>query len=232
MKKIALTIAVYDRLEITRKCYEGIERCKPQFNKYGYDLDVYICGSFQQEHDDLAKEFGYKMYNHKNLPLSAKYRAFLKQVIELYDWDFWMLLGSDDFMTNDAAEIICKQMDSDFLAGMPKNIFYFETDKRKGFEFKNIARCGACRWYRREVIDKVHDQNLYPKDINKLLDGLSQKTIHDQTGVLPHRFEGSYVCDVKSSVNINSFDSLKKFLRIEDYHVLNISDYIPEFKEK
>jgi len=232
MKKIALTIAVYDRVDLTRKCYEGIERCRPQFNERGYDLNVYICGSFQKAHNDLAKEFGYKIYNHKNLPLSAKYRIFLKKVINFNEWDFWMLLGSDDFMTEGAAETICKQMDSDHLAGMPKNIYFFELEKRSGFEFKDVSRCGACRWYRREVIEQVKDQDLYPKDINKSLDSLSEKTIYDQTGVLPQRFDGSYVCDVKSNVNINSFKALKYYYRISDYYALDIADYIPEFKEK
>lgn len=229
MKKVALTICVHERHELTDLCYQGIERVRPQFKKLGYELQVYICASWDKKHIDLAKKFNYRVFNTDNKPISLKYRHLLKNAM-LDDWDFWLLLGSDDFFTEDAAKNICEQMSSDKKAGMPKNIYFFSLDSASGFEFKNVQRCGAGRWYRRDVLDQSGD--FYNFIQNYSLDRHSEHNIYKATGIKPFRFDGSYVCDVKSNENINSFNDLKKYYSIKDYGSLSISDYIPEFDKK
>ena len=228
MKTIAVTICVWKRLDITRACYVNIESQRPKFKKLGLDLMVYVCGS-ESDHKSLASEFGYKYIESKNFPVGNKWEKVLKVAMK-DKWDFWMTLGSDDFLLDGseyliAYQMLCKKVES----GMPKNILFFESSSGLGFEFKDVSRCGAARWYSRAILEKAYSKTdkIYPeKDIR--LDWWSEQSIFKSTGVLPHRFDETYVADVKSEVNINSFGSV-----IQDRTKnLHISDFISEFKEK
>ena len=232
MKIIAITICVWKRIDITRACYRNLEIQRSKFNDLGFDFQVYVCGS-EDVHKDLASEFGYNYVDSPNTPVGDKWEKVLRFAIQ-DEWDYWMTLGSDDFLLDNSPEIITSQMMTKRChSGMPKNIFFFDVKSERGFEFKDVRRCGAARWYRREVIQKACDSadRIYPKK-DKGLDARSEVSIIKHTGVSPYRFGQTYVADVKSDVNINSFESLKSFQQMEDYYVLKIGDYISEFKNR
>jgi len=233
MKIIAITICVWKRVEITRSCYKNLEDQRSKFNDFGFDFQVYICGS-EDVHKILANEFGYKYVHSPNTPVGNKWEKALRFSIK-DKWDYWMTLGSDDFLLDNSSEIITGQMmTKDCHSGMPKNILFFENDSGLGFEFKDVKRCGAARWYKRSVIEETYSKtkNIYPEK-SKGLDHWSELSIFNATGVRPKRFGQTYVADVKSDVNINSFRSVLSFSKSKGKpHELDIADYIPEFKRK
>lgn len=229
MEKIAITTCVWKRIDITRACYSNLESHRSRFNDLGFDFTVYVCGS-EEEHKELANEFGYKYVHLRNYPVGNKWEKVLRFSMK-DDWDYWMTLGSDDFLLEGSADAIVKQMKNKRVhAGMPKNIIFFDIESGLGFEFKNVSRCGAARWYRRKVLDFVysHSKNIYPSK-NKSLDYYSETTIR-KYGVAPVRFDGLYVADLKSEENINSFESLLMYRDDNGKNEIDINDFIPEWK--
>lgn len=232
MEKIAVTVPVWGRLELTNKFYEGIKRASEDFYKHGYELILYVAGS-EEEHLELALSFGAKYLHVQNKPVSYKMQKLVEFAMK-DKWDYWMTLGSDDFFIKDGANFTVEQLKSGANSGMPKSMYIFSTQNRnRGFEFKNCGRIGAGRWYKREVLDRVKDGVIFPSNVNRLLDYWSETLIYESTGVKPVSFDnGSYLADVKTSENINSFDRTRAFRKFEDHFALNLLDYVPEFKDE
>jgi len=227
-----MTVPVWGRLELTEKFYEGMKRASKDFYRHGYDLILYVAGS-EEEHRKMAASFGAKYIHFQNKPVSNKMQALMEFSMK-DEWDYWMAMGSDDFFTENGVDLAVKQLKSGSDAGMPTSMYIFSIyNRNKGFEFKECGRIGAGRWYKREVLDKVKDGVIYPPDLNRILDYNSEKLIYESTGVIPISFDyGSYLADVKTNENINSFRNVCRFRRLENHFALSLFDYIPEFKDR
>ena len=192
----------------------------------GYDLILYVCGS-EEVHKKMAEERGYKYFSYTNNPLSRKFQHLMVEAMK-DDWDYWLLMGSDDLFVEGAGKIIASQMNSGHDAGQCKEIMFWHYHKKRGFYIKDSVRLGAGRWYKREVLDQMPSREIYNSNQDKGLDGVSERAILKYTGVTPHHFEDeAYICDVKTSENIWTFDKVRKHMDRESGYFRRV-DSIPE----
>ena len=225
-----MTICVWKRPELTEVFYTAFERYKVQFAENGFELLLYVCGS-EDIHKEMAESRGHKYFHCENNPVSKKFQKLISSAMK-DDWDYWLLMGSDDFLTEDGPEFISMQMNGGYDAGCPSHIGFFSLKRREGFVLRDCKRLGAARWYKREILDKVEDGIIYPGEQNKTLDKISQETIFKWSEVLPHKFnQRLYVYDIKSDTNIWSWHNIKKH-RINSKEKWNggMSHLVPELK--
>jgi hypothetical protein len=216
MKKIAIHLPVWQRVEMTAACYEGIERIRKEFLKEGYELVPYI-GVSERVHALLAEEYGYKYKEVTNETLGLKNQALFEWMKE-DDWDVMMQLGSDDFLLPGAGKYIAQNIEEHDFACF-RNIYMFRADTREGTLFQGYP-CGAGRFMKRWIADKV---KLMWSNRRVGLDGCSAQHVYDNTRVQYFCMTEPLVADVKSSVNVSAFSRYK-------YEPTNywLEDIVPE----
>ena len=198
MIKIALHIPVWKRLELTRACYEGLKRNILEFQALGYELIPYI-GHSEDEHRALAEEYGWKNKRIPNDRLGTK-NQLLYDWMKKDDWDWFMQLGSDDFLLPGGAEKIVEAMKKYEFAGF-NELYFFERDTRKGTYLKGY-RCGAGRYISRAIVDKV---KIMWNDRVKGCDGYSHGRVEEVYKPRIHTMEGCFIADVKTDVNVTKY---------------------------
>ena len=196
--KIALHLPVWQRLELTRAMYHGLERNTIEFGVLGYELEVHV-GYSEPEHKALAEEFGWIAHEVTNETLGLKNQA-LFEAMKAYEWDWLMQLGSDDFLLRGGAECIVNEMQvSEFSAF--NCLFFFNAETRKGWHLRGY-RCGAGRFMSRRICDRV---NTMWNERRKGLDGWSANRVKEVTGVSVKTMKGTYIADVKTDVNVTPY---------------------------
>lgn len=196
--KIAIHIPVWQRVEMTRACYVGIERIRAEFLAAGYEIEPFI-GVSEEIHAQLAEEFGYKYKEVTNETLGLKNQE-LYEWMKTFDWDVMMQLGSDDFLLPGAGSYIVDNIEEHDYACF-RNIYMFRADNREGTLFKGYP-CGAGRFLKRWIADKT---KLMWSNRRVGLDGCSAQHVYDNTRVKYFCMTEPLVADVKSSVNVSAF---------------------------
>lgn len=196
--RIALHIPVWKRLELTRACYEGLKRNILEFEALGYELIPYI-GHSEKEHEELANEYGWKNISVTNDRLGTK-NQLLYEYMKRDDWDWFMQLGSDDFLLPGGAEKIVETMQVQPFASF-NELFFFQRDTRKGTHLKGY-RCGAGRFISREIVDKV---KIMWNDRVKGCDGYSHGRVEEVHKPRIHTMQGCFIADVKTEINVTPY---------------------------
>jgi len=196
--RIALHIPVWKRLDLTRACYEGLKRNIKEFQELGFDLIPYIAYS-EKAHGALADEYGWKKKWIKNDRLGTKNQA-LYEWMKKDEWEWFMQLGSDDFLLPGGAEVIVENM-AQYKFACFDSLFFFQKDTRLGTELKGY-RCGAGRYIHRSIVDRV---DLMWNDRVKGCDGYSAGRVHTLTGERLRTMKGTYIADVKSDINVTQY---------------------------
>ena len=200
--KIALHLPVWQRLQLTRACYVGIQRIQKEFLAEGAELIPYIAVS-EQEHEDLAKEFGFNYKWFANEILGIKNNELLDWM-RGFEWDFMIQLGSDDFLLPGSGKVIVDLMKEKEFAGF-RNVYFFRADTREGTLWQGYA-CGAARFMSRRVVDAVPVM-WTARHVG--LDGCSRMHVWEKTKLEPYWSTTPVLADVKSSVNVSAFARYK-----------------------
>jgi len=143
MIKILIYIAAWQRREITKLCYDGVERLQA-YNPDKYDIDCLVVYS-----DDLdgllAKTYDFHTVHAPNLPLGRKFNIGLESAMGM-EFDYLMQLGSDDLLSNNALDLYYPELEKGTeLIGIKDLAFVDSTTKQaKYFEYTKIIGGGRC----------------------------------------------------------------------------------------
>ena len=141
--KIKALITLWKRPEITRICFEGVNRLK----QFGVEP---ICIYSDKENEALVKEYGFEGYYHDNLPLGRKNNFGLKKALES-EWDYFTQIGSDDLISNKLFEIYQPYFDQKELAFGVTKVHYYDINSGRAAEGVSSYPFGCARMIHRSV---------------------------------------------------------------------------------
>jgi hypothetical protein len=133
----------------------------------------------------------------------------------MYDYEYIMNFGSDDLLHSDAIDLYLPYLTMKVPLFGLKSLWFYEFDKLPFFfsYYNQDHIVGAGRMIHRTVIDKVKQRFgcMYEPDIKRGMDTMSAARMKEcgfvqtlvESGRLP------LLVDIKSTININSFDSVK-----------------------
>lgn len=225
--KVIVFTPIWGRHEIVRIWAKGVERIKRYWPE-AIDIDV-LCMVSTKEDEQLIKELGFRYVWAENKPLGKKHNEGLKGLKD-GDWDYILQLGSDDLITNDYLHYALYGMQCGYdLFGVDRLYFAdYKTKQACKFDLSTQASVlvGAGRFISHKAVKKLN-YKLWPDSVNRGLDMTSQANLAT-IGVEPIKlFTSDYcVCDVKSDVNIWSFDRFAQYSE-----AVNYVDLIKDFRE-
>jgi len=209
--KYLFFIALYKRLEITRKVFNNLK--KLQKNR---DFNVF-CVCSNSDEADLAFEFGFDWMIEENFPLGRKFNRGLYEAMKL-DFTHLIQLGSDDIITEDLLEVY-DNVDADYFGIRSSHIMKDGKVKTWTLYEDNdiLSPIGAGRVFKKEVLKKVlKERRLWRDDQQKGLDGHSDTQMM-LSGFRCHLvpFKGVGTIALKSDVNIWKFEDIKEAKEVE-----------------
>lgn len=199
--KVAIHTPVWKRLELTRAFYIGLQRNIEEFAQLGIELIPFIAVS-EQEHEDLVREFSFNYVWATNRALGCKNQELLN-FMRGYEWEYLIQLGSDDFILPGGAEVITENIAMYEFAAFD-SVHWFHKENRIGWTLKDCV-CGAGRFMSRRVAFCVKE--LW-NDRKKGLDTYSANQIYNALKLKPVIMQGTYIADVKTDVNVTSWQSI------------------------
>ncbi len=152
--KILFFIPVWQRLEVTRLCYEGLQRFRRYAkDMHGWETSVMIVSS-EVEHIDLARRYGFNEEMIPNKPVGNKFNTGLQKALSYSDWDYLFQLNSDDLLANELSDLFAPLFATQCpFFGINKLYFYdLPTGRMKYYEY--LDGCGI-RVISRAVIESV-----------------------------------------------------------------------------
>ena len=143
--KIALLIAVWQRLEITELVYKSLKDLPS-------NVKPFIVLS-ENEHIELAKKYKLNYWYFPNLPLGKKLNYGLTNLYK-EDWNYFMQIGSDDIIDMSLFEVYKPFLESNVdIIGLDKSYIYdTKTKKTIYYNGQGTAMIGAGRMISRKVV--------------------------------------------------------------------------------
>jgi hypothetical protein len=218
MQKIVIVMPCWKRSEIVDLVARQLDIL---FRDTKQIIDLSVVYVFSMEDPELDQLFSIylKANHHRDFVFSSNKLLGKKlndgiQYAAKYKYDYIMNFGSDDLMHADIfklyADALTRNCD---IIGINKVFFYNQVSNPVLFSYYNQPNLvGAGRLIHRRVIDSVfmNFNGLYKDDLCSGMDTFSAHRMrmcgHMQTMVDPGEFP--YIVDIKSDVNINSFDKI------------------------
>jgi hypothetical protein len=193
-----------------------------------------IAGSEGHISEGLVKKYGIHYIECSNSPLGAKFNRVMAEMRKIYP-QYVMVLGSDDFITDDYFRNALKIQGCD-MAGTIDMYFYHLKTKRLGYwagytqETRRLGETiGLGRMLNCKLLDKC---NWMPwvSGANKGLDGSMTarlKRFHPRIKRMSLAESGLFAVDIKSDMNITPFGCFEHQVQFVDRTLMN---QIPEYK--
>lgn len=163
---------------------------------------------------NLSFEKGVSMVNWANEPLSNKW-AYGLSLTKRMDWDYLLILGSDDIMSDGCFHIYDKYIDQGYDMVCWKDIYFYHIQKKHlkywaGYEGEREGESiGAGRLIKREVIEGL-DYKLWDEGMAYGLDGSMSRRLAPlnlKTKILSLKETKEFMVDIKSEKNVSPFNS-------------------------
>lgn len=206
--RILLFLAVWKRPDITEICFMGINRLR---QVSGYSVDALAVIS-EESMIPLCKKYDIEYCFYKNQPLGEKKNFGLTQAMKR-DFDYLIELGSDDLIKNEIFDLYKPHFGVRDLLSLSSLCFInSETGECKVTEPKSSFGLG--RAISKEGIRRASIRNsgyqLWDNNISSGLDNNSNFKMAI-SGVFGQRVHSDVpvVIDIKSDVNIHSFESMQ-----------------------
>lgn len=205
---IHILTALWKRPTITRICFEGIKRLRA-YNDTHIEVTAAIS---EPEYEDLCKEYDIGYVYADNRPLGHKWHVGLQEALES-DFDYLMLLGSDDLISNSLLDLYKPLMEEYYVFGIEDLYIYSAYHKEvkyfPGYDKVKMS-IGAGRMIHRKVIEDCGNK-LWKFGVNRGLDGACLQRIR-ANGYDEHVINAkgkAAVMDIKSLVNLNRYEHFK-----------------------
>jgi hypothetical protein len=217
-KKVVIIIPCWKRAEVAGLVFKQFDVL---FETTKSKIDLMVIYIFSLSDPELKELINhYKSSNHpRDYIYSANARLGQKindgiDYASRYQYDYIMNSGSDDLIHPNIIDLYLPFInDKVLIFGLNKLYFHKQGEHPIFFSYYNTPHViGAGRMIHKKVIQSVLKQypGLYAPDINRGMDTMSAKRMHEfgfeQTVIDPGEFP--MIVDIKSDVNINSFEEL------------------------
>lgn len=180
--------------------------------KKHYDVKLVAVGSELEESETLALNHGFEYHEYINHPVSNKWNY---GVTKMYDYDYVLMMGSDDITCLKLIRNYVKAMEQgfDFIGidscyiydAISNQMVYWGgyTNHRRG-EPSGMARCLS-----KDLLEKL-DYEPWANGINKGLDGTmwqKLKKVYAPRMIFNCQRDNIFACDIKTGFNVTKFDS-------------------------
>ena len=218
--RIVLLTCLWKRFELTKVVLRATQRLQKQLAP-NIQLDLLAVGSEGPQSKALAESCGFDTIDFPNTPLSRKWNRGA-QVARDYDPDGVIIVGSDDVRSENLIRWHARQheqgrhffglLDLFFFDLASLNLGYWAGNRPSG-EVNRVGEpigCGRC--FSRSLLDKT-EWNLWPHESPRdcHLDALTYSFLtangFDCQAWRMHEI-GAPAVDIKTSVNINSFEMI------------------------
>lgn len=216
--KVIVFTPIWGRHEIVKIWAAGVRRIQKYWPE-ALNIDV-LCMVSTNEDKELIQDLGFDYVWTENKPLGKKHNDGLK-ALKGKDFDYILQLGSDDLISNDYLHYALFGMQSGFDLFGVNRLYFVDYNTKQGCKFDLSTQAstlvGAGRFISHKSIKRLK-YNIWPDSINRGLDMTSQLNL-STIGVTPNILQTTNycVCDVKSEVNIWSFERFDKFHESVDY---------------
>lgn len=207
--RILLFLAVWQRPEITEICFMGLRRL---MNRIDFEVSSFAVIS-EDSMIPLCEKYGIEYCFYKNEPLGEKKNYGISKAMEK-DFDYLIELGSDDLIKDGILDLYKPYLGYRDLLGLTSLcIIDSHTGRCKVTEPKSsfgLGRAISKEGIKRASIRNNGSFNLWESTINSGLDNNSEFRMAI-SGVFGKRIHSDepLAIDIKSSVNIHSFESIQ-----------------------
>lgn len=192
--KIVVITAAYKREQLTELFYQSL-------NNQG--LDIY-CAVSNDVDEALAQKYCKGVVRCANNPVSDKFNKAC-DLLRGVNFDYAMVLGSDDFLSDNFIIEFIPQLEGDYIAF--KDIYFYRTGDKKQSYLKygggTSIPIGAGRTFSKRLIER-YNYKLWDSGLNRLLDTNSHKRIKVPIKVTSCKELGVEIVDVKHGYNITN----------------------------
>ncbi len=201
--KVVIFTCLYGRLSLTKKFFENLS------------LDVY-CAVSTDEDESIAKEYAKDYTRVKNKPLSYKFNHSIELLRDV-DFDYAVILGSDNFISDNFVSEVLKVAESDYIAF--KDIWFYSVENDKttymSYDSINIAPIGAGSFFSKKLLEEM-DYKLWSEPINRALDTHRHRRLNKyKCQYLSCKELGVEMVDVKLAMNITNPNIVNGFKKDE-----------------
>lgn len=214
-KKIIILVPVWGRPEIFKIFIRQIGKF---IAKSKHDYHVFFIFSPEDNYLDelngmlISENTDYVYYRSffSNDNLGAKMNAAIDDIKRMpTNYDYLMNIGSDDLVHQSLNELYDDHIDSGNPFFGLRAIFFYNMINGKALFFNSFGKymAGAGRMIRFDIVNKI--SKLYTDNLNRGLDSDSEMWLNG-LGYYPEYIYADfpYIVDIKSYVNIHSFESL------------------------
>jgi hypothetical protein len=205
--KIQAVIPLWKRYEITKFCFKHLQILIAESK---HEIDV-LCVISEPEYIPICNSFGFKWVYAENDPLGAKINVGVKKALS-YKPDYIMTMNSDSVVKSELLNVW-------YQPSIDKREEFFGVDTVTFLDSKtNDARdytydfsiLGVAKMIRADIVERCLNEfgKLYEPHRNRGLDDTMMDNLVKLMKCSPHmiKYKGQLVYDVKSDVNIWSFE--------------------------
>ncbi len=120
------------------------------------ELLLYAVVSEDKQSEDVCQKYGWLSYTYKNLPLGNKWNTGLSWATAHADFDYVMIMGSDDIMSSELLKKIIsyRYMSRTDYFGV-QSLFFLSVEKSEAVQFfyPNQKLVGCCRFISKRAIN-------------------------------------------------------------------------------
>ena len=156
--KILITIAAWQRRDITRICYEGVKRLMA-YNPAKFDIKALVVYSDDAD-KELAQEYGFKTVYADNKPFGAKLNVGLAASLSM-DFDYKLGLGSDDLINNKLLDIYLEYFLKNVGVIGVENLALVDASTKAAKTFSYGQMIGAGRAIKKTLLEKAATKYAY-----------------------------------------------------------------------
>ena len=214
--KISILLPVWERPEVFAIVMRQLERFTNSNKAYDFLVFFIVSNndSFLFQNLSLINNSGlnFKTFEFSNHSLGQKLNFGIEKINEL-EYDFIMNLGSDDLLHSDLLKLYEPYLNSAII-GIDSCVFCQDSKNILNLKYYNKDRAvGAGRLISKKVIDTILNANdtLYSKHLSRGLDADSAMKMQNYGfSELVLSTDKPLIIDIKSDVNINSFENIAK----------------------
>jgi glycosyltransferase involved in cell wall biosynthesis len=226
MVKILVFTPVWRRQEVFEICLEGIKRLK------GYNPDTFKIIPFfvvsEQSAIEQIERFGYDWIMANNNPLGAKKNTGLKHVMENYDFDYIMEMGSDDIITNEYLDLIHPLMKNKTPQISPQSVWFIDAKTGKVAFWITDRIIGAGRMIHKTALESfTPDFEMWTAQLNKGMDTCSMKALQSKNipvVIMKMDYNRPMILDIKTNIGLNNIIAFRRSIMM----VNDLLSYFPE----